>query len=125
MWIRREVIEALGGLDENIFMYYEDTEFCSRVRKHSNYKVLYFPVTRIVHLGGVSGDSKNPNSKVLKYDYQSFNYYLTVTYGKVCQKIFKFLCALVWRLELSVFYLLKKNNLFNKKYQLLKWMISK
>ena len=25
MWIRREVIEALGGLDENIFMYYEDT----------------------------------------------------------------------------------------------------
>lgn len=125
MWIRREVIETLGGLDENIFMYYEDTEFCTRVRKHSNFKVVYFPLTSIVHLGGVSGDSKEPNSRVLKFDYQSFNYYLTVTYGVVWQKMFKLTCELIWRLELSVLYFLKGNNLFNKKYRLLKWMLTK
>jgi GT2 family glycosyltransferase len=124
MWIRREVINAFGGLDENIFMYYEDSEYCIRISKLSDYRVVYFPHTKIIHLGGGSGDKKDPNPKVLKYNYQSFNYYLKVTYGSAYQNIFKILCELVWRVELPFFYLLKKFNKFNKKYRLIKWMLS-
>jgi N-acetylglucosaminyl-diphospho-decaprenol L-rhamnosyltransferase len=30
MMIRRAVIEAIGGLDENYFLYFEETDFCLR-----------------------------------------------------------------------------------------------
>jgi hypothetical protein len=92
--------------------------YYARVYKRVNGK------PKIVHLEGVSGDGNEPNSQVLKYDYQSFNYYLTITYGVAYQKMFRLLCELVWHLELSVFYLLKKSCLVNKKYKLLKWMLS-
>jgi GT2 family glycosyltransferase len=124
MWIRREVLNTFGGLDENIFMYYEDSEFCMRIRKHSDYRVVYYPSTSIVHLGGASGDGREPDSKILKYCYKSFNHYLKVTNGKAYQKIFCMLCKLIWCVELPLFYLLKRFNLFNKKYRLIKWMLS-
>jgi hypothetical protein len=76
-------------------------------------------------LGGGSGDKKDPKPKVLKYNYQSFNYNLKVTYGLAYQNIFRVLCKLFWRMELPVFYLLRKFSKFNKKYRLIKWMLSK
>jgi GT2 family glycosyltransferase len=124
MWIRREVTETFGDLDENIFMYYEDTEYCTRLRKHSNFKVVYYPETSIVHLGGVSGDGNESNSQVLKYDYRSFNYFLTVNNGVAYQKLFRLLCEVIWRVELAFFYLLKNLFKFKKKYRLIKWMLS-
>lgn len=125
MWIRREVVNAFGGLDENIFMYYEDSEYCMRIQKYSDYRVVYYPATSIVHLDGGSSDSDQLNLKILKYCYQSFNHYLTVTYGRTVQKLFRLLCELVWCVELSLFYLLKRFKLFRKKYRLIKWLLSK
>jgi len=125
MWIRREVVEAVGGLDEDNFMYYEDTEFCRRVRKHSEYKVVFFPATSIIHLGGASGDGKEVDPKVIKFSYQSCCNYLEVAFGKSWQRLFKILCGLIWRVELCVFYLLKRFRPFAKKYNLIKWMLSK
>lgn len=124
MWIRRAVIDLFGGLDENIFMYYEDSEFCVRVRKQSDYRVVYFPGTCIVHLGGMSGDNQASNPDVLRYDYQSFNYYLSVTRGVFRQRIFMMFCVLIWRVELAIFSLFKNNNRFAKKYRLIKWLLS-
>ena len=124
MWIRRSVVDLLGGLDENMFMFYEDSEFCIRVREQSDYRVVYFPGTRIVHLGGMSGDNRDSNPNVLRYDYQSFNYYLAVTRGVFRQRIFKLLCELIWRIELAVFSLFKNQNRFVRKYRLIKSIIS-
>lgn len=38
-------------LDEDFFMYFEDVELCRRI-KRKGYKVLYYPETAIIHLGG-------------------------------------------------------------------------
>ncbi len=46
--IRREVIEEVGLLDENYFMYYEDVDLCYRARK-KGFRVLYFPGTHVYH----------------------------------------------------------------------------
>ena len=32
MLVRREIIETLGGLDEDFFMYGEDEEWCARIK---------------------------------------------------------------------------------------------
>lgn len=54
MFIRREVIEQIGYLDERFFAYQEDTDFCVRARK-AGWKVEYVPLGEVVHLGGHGG----------------------------------------------------------------------
>jgi len=52
--LRREVIENVGFLDENIFMYGEELEWCYRI-KSSGFKVIFAPEVHILHLKGASG----------------------------------------------------------------------
>jgi GT2 family glycosyltransferase len=56
--VRREVFAEVGLLDENIFMYGEDTEFCMRVRNH-HWDVAIEPKAKIVHLGSASSTPTN------------------------------------------------------------------
>jgi len=51
--IRREVLEAIGGLDENYFLYFEETEFCWRA-KRAGYPMWYVPQSRVIHIAGQS-----------------------------------------------------------------------
>ena len=53
MLVRREAIEAVGGMDESYFMYAEETDWCYRF-KQAGYKVLYTPSASIIHFGGQS-----------------------------------------------------------------------
>ena len=46
---RREVFDRVGLLDENLFMYCEDMEWCYRARQ-AGWKVVYFPEVGVVHL---------------------------------------------------------------------------
>ncbi len=48
MMIKREVIENVGLLDEDYFLYIEDTDFCHRTID-AQYKILYVGVSRIYH----------------------------------------------------------------------------
>lgn len=44
-----------GGkvFDEGIFLYFDDSELCARLRRQGR-RVFFFPLARIVHLGGAS-----------------------------------------------------------------------
>lgn len=54
--LRREVIEKVGGFDEQMFMYAEEMEYCYRA-KQAGFLCWYLPVAKIVHLGGKSSTS--------------------------------------------------------------------
>lgn len=55
----RRLWERLGGLDEDYFpAYYEDTDYCARVRR-AGYAVWYWPIP-IVHEENVSTEYKSP-----------------------------------------------------------------
>ena len=62
MFIRRKVIDKLGGLDTRFFFYGEDVEFCRRARRH-NWIVWYDPAVAVVHLGGASSDPSRLDPK--------------------------------------------------------------
>jgi N-acetylglucosaminyl-diphospho-decaprenol L-rhamnosyltransferase len=64
MFIRRRVIDKIGGLDTNFFFYGEDVEFCHRARQHG-WKVWYDPTVSVMHLGGASSDPSrlDPNHR--------------------------------------------------------------
>ena len=55
MFIRRRVIDKLGGLDTRFFFYGEDVEFCRRA-KRNHWVIYYDPMVSVVHLGGASSD---------------------------------------------------------------------
>ncbi len=48
MYVRREVIERIGLLDERYAMAYEDVDWCLRAWR-AGFGVLYFPAARLVH----------------------------------------------------------------------------
>lgn len=51
--IRKSVIDRIGLLDEEFFMYGEDLDWCWRC-KQAGYKVWYYPKTFITHFKGAS-----------------------------------------------------------------------
>ena len=55
--IKKSVIENVGLLKQQYFLYYEDVEWCYRVKKH-DYRIIYQPAAKIYHKE--SPTSKNP-----------------------------------------------------------------
>ncbi|MFZ5366028.1 MAG: glycosyltransferase family 2 protein [Patescibacteria group bacterium] len=54
MLIPRKTIEKIGLLDERYFMYFEDLDYCQRV-KRAGFQVYYLPTAEIIHHHGASG----------------------------------------------------------------------
>lgn len=61
MMVRSAVIDAIGGLDENYFLYFEETDFCYRARK-AGFATWYVPESRVMHVGGQSTNLPNPGN---------------------------------------------------------------
>lgn len=81
--IHKHVINEVGLLDEEFFMYFEDIDYCRRVRE-KGWKILYWPEARVVHLiGRSSGITKTSSlrSRAPKYYYESRAYYFKKYYG--------------------------------------------
>ena len=53
MMIRPDVFSAVGCLDENFFLYFEETEFCHRARE-AGFSTWYVPESRVMHMIGKS-----------------------------------------------------------------------
>lgn len=53
MLIKKEVFEKIGLLPEDYFMYFEDVDFCMKV-KNAKYKIWYNPKAVIYHKVGLS-----------------------------------------------------------------------
>lgn len=53
MLVRREAIEQVGLMDEDYFMYAEETDWCWRLKK-AGWQNLFYPDAQIIHLGGQS-----------------------------------------------------------------------
>lgn len=53
MMVRAAVLEAIGGLDENYFLYFEEPDFCYRAGR-AGFSTWYVPASRVMHIGGQS-----------------------------------------------------------------------
>ncbi len=56
MLCRAEALRATGGFDERFFMYGEDIDLCLRTAAFG-WRVVYWPLVTVTHLGGRSGMS--------------------------------------------------------------------
>jgi GT2 family glycosyltransferase len=67
MMIRKRVIDEIGMLDENFFMYGEDIDLSYRITR-AGYKNYYFPGTRIIHYKGESTKKSSLNYVFMFYN---------------------------------------------------------
>jgi hypothetical protein len=74
MVIRRECWDAIGGFDEEFFMYWEDADFCHRALK-AGYRTMYFPGAKIFH--SACGSSSKDPIPAIRYFHNSAYLYLT------------------------------------------------
>ena len=53
LMVRREALEAVGGMDERYFLYAEDIDFCMSVGERG-WRVVYYPKAVVTHQKGAS-----------------------------------------------------------------------
>ena len=54
MLMRTGALHEVGGFDQQFFMYAEDIDLCMRFRA-AGWRVVYWPMTQVMHAGGGSG----------------------------------------------------------------------
>jgi GT2 family glycosyltransferase len=57
MLVRQDAIKKVGSMDEQFFMYGEETDWCYRF-KQAGWKILFAPCAEIIHLGGQSAQKR-------------------------------------------------------------------
>jgi N-acetylglucosaminyl-diphospho-decaprenol L-rhamnosyltransferase len=83
MMVRRTVLDAIGGFDENYFLYFEETDFCWRARK-AGFSTWYVPESLVMHIAGQSTSVtvRNAHPKRLPaYWFESRRRFFSVAYG--------------------------------------------
>lgn len=61
--ISKEVFSHVGFMDENFFVYFDDTDFCYRIKKNGRHNILYSPNIKIYHKVGGLTNMYNKNSR--------------------------------------------------------------
>jgi len=57
--LRREAIEEVGLLDESVFMYSDELDWCRRA-KSAGWRVVYLPTAQVIHYEGQSSEQAVP-----------------------------------------------------------------
>jgi GT2 family glycosyltransferase len=78
MMIRKEVLEKIGGFDENFFMYGEDIDLSYRIQKNG-YKNYYLAETEIIHFKGES--TRRGSLNYVRMFYTAMSIFVKKHYG--------------------------------------------
>jgi len=66
MMVKRDAMEQVGLLDEDYFLFLEETDWCLRMKK-AGWKIYYVPQAEIVHLQGKSANLVRAKAKIEYY----------------------------------------------------------
>lgn len=100
MIIRQQVVTEVGLMDENYFMYYEETDFCLQAAR-AGWPCWYVPASHVVHLVGQSSgvnDRKQAPRRLPSYVFESRRRYFL----KNCGWHQMFLVDLFWVVGLLI-----------------------
>lgn len=81
LMVRKEVFRKINGFDERIFMYGEDTLFCSKVKVLTGMKMVSIPTAKIIHLEGQS-DQRDYSDFKIKNCIFGISIFFEEMYGK-------------------------------------------
>ena len=99
MLVRREAIEQVGMMDEQFFMYGEETDWCYRFRE-KGWEVMFAPVGDIIHFGGQSTAQK-PVAMIVQLRLSILKF-MKKHHSRPAYLIARFLVALFFAIRLPV-----------------------
>lgn len=127
MMVRREAMEQVGLLDEDYFLFLEETDWCYRI-KRAGWKIYHHPQAEIYHFQGKSAEKDKKRAKVEYYRsrYQYFKkhkgnvQWLVLLIGLLIKFGFEFLSMAIACI-LTGFAVKKWRNKFSNYVYLLLW----
>ncbi len=108
--IRREIFDSIGAFHPAFFMYYEETELTSRVRK-AGYSVWSVPEATIVHIKGASLEFLSGAKQMV---FESKYRYLRMVYGTNGARLAHLLFRLWCNYKRAFFALLSRLTSYKK-----------
>ena len=106
MIVRKEVFEAVGLMDEEYFLYFEEVDFCLRAAR-AGWPCWCVPQSRVVHLVGQSSgvsDTRRPARRVPRYWFASRKRYFRKNHGAATA----LLADLAWTLGFALWRLRRR-----------------
>lgn len=88
---RRNLVEAIGWMDESFFMYSEEIDLCYRIAR-AGWQLHWVPQAEIVHLGGQS--TRQVKTEMFLRLYQGKLHYMRKHYGRGQAELYKMILAL-------------------------------
>jgi GT2 family glycosyltransferase len=117
MLIRREVIETIGLFDDDYFMYFEDVDFCIRVKK-AGFSIKINPKVAIMHLSGAS--SENPRYFQWSNEYKNLLLFYKKNVGGLSGLLVKMLVYISIVLRIVTFGILCRFKIASTYWKVLK-----
>ncbi len=102
--VRKEILDKVGGFDEDYDAYVEETDLSFRI-KNLGYEIMYLPKWKIVHYGGQSYGSENS----LIFELKNLSLFFKKHYPKWQMPILKFTIKLGCLMRIIVFSLFRPN----------------
>ncbi|KAF0133128.1 MAG: glycosyl transferase family protein [Candidatus Saganbacteria bacterium] len=87
LMVRKEIIGQIGVLDENLFFYNDDLDWCIRIRK-TGFKIFFLPQAEVVHYGGYSS-KRVFNRRLFVEGFRGGLYFCRKHYGLAAYLIYK------------------------------------
>jgi N-acetylglucosaminyl-diphospho-decaprenol L-rhamnosyltransferase len=73
--LRKEALDRVGLFDERYFMYVEDVDLCTRLRR-AGWDVVFSPELEVLHIGGVSTGGYRSRRMVLEHSRSIYKYFV-------------------------------------------------
>jgi GT2 family glycosyltransferase len=101
MFVRREAIEQVGMMDEDYFLYYEETDWCRRFAG-AGWKLVFWPGARIIHTDVGSKSSNQIPLKMFVQKQKSQLIFLKKHSGRLSYWLGSLLISVSFILRLSI-----------------------
>lgn len=74
LFVRRQALERIGGMDERYFLFMEDVDLCWRLRQDGSYRVHHLPQATVTHEIGISNAVFDP--QIIRHRHASIRLFI-------------------------------------------------
>ncbi len=100
LMVRDRILKEVGLLDENLYFYNDDLDWCRRIKKQG-WQLYYFPEAEVIHYGGHA--SQPIKDKLLLAGYKGSYYYCQKHYGKFIAIVYKGFSIMELLIRLAIY----------------------
>jgi GT2 family glycosyltransferase len=93
LMVRREVIDKVGVMDEHLYFYNDDLDWCRSMRE-AGWKIYFLPEAEIVHYGGYSS-KRTFNRRLFVEGFKGGLYFCRKHYGELAFHVYRLLLGLI------------------------------